>query len=157
MQCTRCTLFKQLIFLNRSKAVLTLLDPSPGRKPSVMKCLWKGYFVVSNFSLLFQIPFQEKLNWFCSPGLLCCSPFFSPLLFGVKTWCRCRIPLPGLTSLHKVVWNRSSWDYSSLYNGMVYSKEHVLFSSMQFFSQSEGSLEWKFSLSCVLLMVCRIM
>lgn len=79
---------------------------------------------------------------------------FSPLLFGAKTWCRCKIPLPGLTSLHKVVWNRSSWDYYSLYNGMVYSKEQVLFSSMQFFSQSEGSLEWKFSVSywwCVAL------
>lgn len=31
-------------FLKRSKAVLIFLDPSPERKPSVMKSLWKGYF-----------------------------------------------------------------------------------------------------------------
>lgn len=87
-------------FLKRTKAVLIFLDPSPGRKPSVMKYLWKGYFVVSDFLLLFWIPFQEKLNWFSSPGLLCYSPFHL-CFFGVKTWCRYRIPLPGLTSLHE--------------------------------------------------------
>lgn len=39
-------------FLKRSKAVLIFLDPSLRRKPSVMKYLWKGYFVVSDFLLL---------------------------------------------------------------------------------------------------------
>lgn len=69
----------------KNKAALILLDLSPGRKPNVMKYLWKGGFVVSELLLLFWIPFQERLNWFSKPDLVC----YSPLLLGGKTWIYC--------------------------------------------------------------------
>lgn len=62
-------------FGKKNRAALIFLDLSPGRKPSVKKYLWKRCFVVSELLLLFWIPFQETLNLFSSPDLLCHSPF----------------------------------------------------------------------------------
>lgn len=146
-------IIQAIYFLKRSKAVLIFLDPSPERKPSVMKSLWEGYFVVSNFLLSFWIPFQERLNLFCSSGLLCYSPFHLWAKNLVQTQNSIAWPDFSAQSCLK----QKHQDYSSLYHGMVYSKNWVLFSGMQFFSQSEGSLEWKCSISYILLMVCSIM
>lgn len=124
-------------FLKRSKAVLIFLDPSPERKPSVMKPSGKDTFEVSDFLLSFWIPFQERLNWFCSSGLLCSSPFH----LWVKNLVQMQNSIAWPDFSAQSCLKQKHQDYSSLYNGMVYSKKWSWFSSIQFFSQSEGSRE----------------